>query len=288
MEKKRKALGRGLGALLPTAQGGEKSNENRVYLLCPVEKIQPNQYQPRKEFNDSKLEELVASIKESGVIQPLIVRKNKGGGNGYELIAGERRWRASQRAGLKEVPIVIKEASDQESLELAIVENIQRADLNPLEEAEGYKRLIEEFSYTQEELAARVGKDRATISNHLRILKLPDAVKREIVATNITLGHAKALLALESKEDIIEAQKRVIQKELSVRETEALIKQLKGSAKSDKNEKRENPDVVRLEERLMSLLGTKVRVIQKGKKGKIEIDYYSADELERLMQEIGL
>ena len=286
MEKKRKALGRGLGALLPDLDNINTSSGNRTYLLCPIEKIQPNKYQPRKKFDDSRLEELVSSIKESGVIQPLIVRKNKN--DGYELIAGERRWRASQKAGLKEVPVVVKEASDRESLEMAIVENIQRADLNPIEEAEGYKRLMEEFSYTQEALASRVGKDRATISNHLRILKLPLEVKREIVAARITLGHAKALLSLEKKSDILDAQKNIIKKGLSVRETEALAKKIKRGDLTRKKEVRKDPDLLRFEEKLMSLLGTKVRIIQKGKRGKIEIDYYSPDELERLAQEIGL
>ena len=286
MEKKRKALGRGLGALLPDLDNINTSSGNRTYLLCPIEKIQPNKYQPRKKFDDSRLEELVSSIKESGVIQPLIVRKNKN--DGYELIAGERRWRASQKAGLKEVPVVVKEASDRESLEMAIVENIQRADLNPIEEAEGYKRLMEEFSYTQEALASRVGKDRATISNHLRILKLPLEVKREIVAARITLGHAKALLSLEKKSDILDAQKNIIKKGLSVRETEALAKKIKRGDLTRKKEVRKDPDLLRFEEKLMSLLGKKVRIIQKGKRGKIEIDYYSPDELERLAQEIGL
>lgn len=285
MEKKRKALGRGLGALLPSLDTSTAS-ESRTYLLCPIEKIQPNRYQPRKEFDDSRLEELVSSIKESGVIQPLIVRKNQR--NGYELIAGERRWRASQKAGLKEVPVVVKEASDRESLEIAIVENIQRADLNPIEEAEGYKRLIDEFSYTQEVLASRVGKDRATISNHLRVLKLPLEVKKEIVAASITLGHAKALLSLEKKADILDVQKNILKKGLSVRETEALVKRIKRGELTRKKEIRKDPDILRFEEKLMSLLGTKVRIIQKGKRGKIEIDYYSPDELERLAQEIGL
>ncbi len=286
MEKKRKVLGRGLGALLPSLDNGNTVSGSRTYFLCPIEKIQPNQYQPRKTFDDSKLEELVLSIKESGVIQPLIVRKNQK--DGYELIAGERRWRASQKAGLKEVPVVIKDASDQESLEIAIVENIQRADLNPIEEAEGYKRLIEEFSYTQEILASRVGKDRATISNHLRVLKLPLEVKREIAAGNITLGHAKALLSLEKKGDLLDVQKDIIKKGLSVRETEALVKRIKRGDLPRKTEIRKGPDILRFEEKLMSLLGTKVRIIQKGKRGKIEIDYYSPDELERLAQEIGL
>ncbi len=285
-DKKRRALGKGLGALIPTPDESNVLPGKRTYIVCPIENIHPNKYQPRKVFDDAKLAELVNSIKEKGVIQPLIVRKS--GERNYELIAGERRWRASQKAGLKEVPVIIKDVSDQESLEIAIIENIQRADLNPIEEAEGYKRLIDEFSYTQEELATQVGKDRATISNHLRILKLPGDVKREITAGTITIGHAKALLSLERSEDIFDLKNRIIKKGISVRETEALAKSLRTEPKVRKTEQVDDSDIKRLEERLTTFFGTKARIAKKGEKGKVEISFYSLDELDRLIEVFGL
>lgn len=286
--KKRKALGKGLGALLPTNESAEVLTEGRVYLVCPIEKIRPNRFQPRKFFEDSQLSELVNSIKEKGIIQPLIVRSD--GDNEYELIAGERRWRAAQKAGLREVPVVVKDASDVESLELAIIENIQRAELNPIEEAEGYRRLIDEFSYTQEDIASRVGKDRATISNHLRVLKLPGDVKKDLSNGRISLGHAKALLSLEKEQEIIECKKKIISKGLSVREAEALAKRFKtDSAKKIKEkDEKSDPNIAILEDKLATFFGTKVQIRRSGRKGKLEIDFYSDEELEGLLERIGL
>ena len=284
-EKKRKALGKGLGALLPTGGATASIPGKRVFMQCPIEKITPNRYQPRKIFDETALAELTSSIKEKGVLQPLIVRSS--GNDSYELIAGERRWRASQRAGLQQVPVVLKEVSDRESLEIAIIENIQRADLNPVEEAEGYRRLMDEFSYTQEELAGKVGKERATISNHLRILKLPEEVKKDIADGLLSLGHAKALLGLEKRGEIIEAKKAVIKKGLSVREAEALVKRARQGSQKKKAATEIDNDLADLEERLKRHFGTKVRIARSGKKGKVEINFYSDEELDSLIEIIG-
>lgn len=284
-EKKRKALGKGLGALLPTGGTTVSISGKRVFMQCPIEKITPNRYQPRKIFEETALAELTSSIKEKGVLQPLIVRSS--GNDSYELIAGERRWRAAQRAGLQEVPVVLKEVSDRESLEIAIIENIQRADLNPVEEAEGYRRLMDEFSYTQEELAGKVGKERATISNHLRILKLPEEVKKDIADGLLSLGHAKALLGLEKRGEIIEAKKAVIKKGLSVREAEALVKKLRQGSQKKQPAAKIDKDLAGLEERLTRHFGTKVRIARSGGKGKVEINFYSDEELDSLIEIIG-
>lgn len=286
MEKKRKALGRGLGALLPATDTSSIIDSKKTYLLCPIEKIQVNPFQPRTVFDEAKLKELVDSVAEIGIIQPLVVRKH--GANGYELIAGERRWRAAQKVGLKEVPVVIKDVSDKESLEIAIIENIQRADLNPVEEARGYKRLMDEFSYTQEEMATRVGKERATISNHLRILKLPDKVLSAISEGLLSMGHAKALLSLGDENAILQAKKTIIEKGLSVREAEALSKSTPRTASNKEQHKRKDPDMAKLDERLTTHFGTKARVSKKGEKGKLEIEFYSLEELDRLIEVIGL
>lgn len=284
-EKKRKALGKGLGALLPTDGVSGSVSGKRVFMQCPIEKITPNPYQPRQIFEEKALAELVSSIKEKGVLQPLIVRS--AGNNSFELIAGERRWRASQKAGLKEVPVVIKEVSDRESLEIAIIENIQRAELNPIEEAEGYKRLMDEFSYTQEELAGKVGKERATVSNHLRILKLPDEVKKDIAAGLLSLGHAKALLGIEKSGEILEAKKEIIKKGMSVREAEALAKRTKQGSHKKKPAAKIDNDLAGLEERLKRHFGTKVKIVRSGGKGKVEISFFSDEELDSLIEIIG-
>ena len=286
MEKKRKALGKGLGALLPATDTSSIIDSKKTYLLCPIERIHPNPYQPREVFDDAKLKELVDSVREKGIIQPLIVRKK--GTNEYELIAGERRWRAAQKVGLKEVPVVIKDVSDKESLEIAIIENIQRADLNPVEEARGYKRLMDEFSYTQEEMATQVGKERATISNHLRILKLPEQVLSNISDGLLSMGHAKALLAIGDEKDLLAAKKIIIDKGLSVREAEALARKTPQTIKKKKEAGTKDPDMAKLDERLTSHFGTKARVTKKGSKGKLEIEFYSMDELDRLIEVIGL
>ncbi len=284
MAKKRPALGKGIGALLSSAaqEGGKK------YFSCPIEELKPHSQQPRKTFNDRKMAELVASIKEKGVIQPLVVRQVD---DSYQIIAGERRWRAAQQAGLDRVPVVIQDVSEKSALEIALIENIQREDLNPLEEAGAYQHLMESFDLLQEEVAKRVGKDRSTVTNALRLLRLPDQVKSDLAENRLSMGHARALLALENEDDMIEASQEVIRKKLSVRETEKLIKKIKNlfGAKPGRKtaEKRRDPNIIAVEDSLRQSLGTQVRLIDRGKDGRIEISYNSRDELERLISLLG-
>ena len=266
------ALGKGLEALLP-----EKGDE---VIKIDITKIVPNVHQPRKVFRDEALRELADSIKEKGVLQPVIVTRV--GDGTFRLIAGERRWRASQLAGLKKIPALVKDVSSQDSVEIALIENIQREDLNPMETAEAFDHLIREFRLTQETLSERVGKERATIANYLRMLKLPDEIKAYVNAGSIAMGHAKAILSIESKQKQIEAAKTIINLGLSVRAAEALCKKLAHPApKAKKQEKM--PEVVELEHKLVRALGTKVKIHHKGKKGSVEIEYYSLDELDRLV-----
>lgn len=280
---KRPALGKGIGALLDSAshEGGRK------YFLCPIEELRPHGCQPRKTFNDEKMAELVASIKEKGVIQPLVVRQVD---DYYQIIAGERRWRASQKAGLREVPVVIQDVSEDWALEMALIENIQREDLNPIEEAEAYQNLMENFNFTQEEMARRVGKDRSTVANAVRLLRLPERVREDVLLSRLSMGHARALLSLDNHEDLLEARDQVVQKGYSVRETEALVKKIKnfGLLSREKKIKVEDPQMVHLEGELKKSLGTQVRILPKGKGGKIEISYYSAAELNRLLEQLGV
>jgi ParB family chromosome partitioning protein len=269
------ALGKGLEALLP-----EKGEE---VIRIDIEKIIRNNQQPRKVFNDEALKDLSASIKEKGILQPVIV--SRVGDGTFMLVAGERRWRAAHLAGLKKVPALVKETSSQDSLEIALIENIQREDLNPMETAEALNKLSGDFNLTQEALSRRVGKDRATIANYLRILKLPDEIKAMISSESLSLGHAKAILALEGGKKQIEAAKQIVRDGLSVRATEALCKKLSGDTQP-KIKKKQNklPEVADLESRLQKALGTKVRIHHKEKRGKIEIEYYSLDELDRLLE----
>jgi ParB family chromosome partitioning protein len=267
------ALGKGLESLLP-----EKGED---IIRIEIEKIVPNKHQPRKIFKDAALKELSASIKEKGVLQPVIVSRN--GDGTFSLIAGERRWRAAAIAGLKKIPALIKNVSSQDAVEIALIENIQREELNAVETAEAFNRLLKEFSLTQEDLSQRVGKERATVANYLRILKLPDEIKALLNEDKISLGHAKALLSLEVKQKQMEAVKEIVKKGLSVREAEALCKRLSQPKQSVKK-KEKMPEVADLEHKLTSSLGTKVRLHHKDKRGKIEIEYYSLDELDRLLE----
>ncbi len=280
---KRPALGKGIGALLSSAtqEGGRK------YFLCPIEELRPHHNQPRKTFNDEKMAELVASVKEKGIIQPLVVRQTE---NHYQIIAGERRWRAAQKAGLREVPVVIQDVSEDWALEMALIENIQREDLNPIEEAEAYRNLMEGFDFSQEEVARRVGKDRSTVSNTLRLLRLPQGVREEVLVGRISMGHARALLSLEVDEDILEASHRVVEKQLSVRETEALVKKIKsfGMPKRPQAKKELDPELIHLAGEMKRALGTQVKIVPKAKGGKIEISYYSAQDLDRLLEVLGI
>jgi ParB family chromosome partitioning protein len=283
MATKRMALGKGLGALLPEFEQGEL----KTLLYCGIEEIVPNRSQPRKHFDESRLQELAESIKEKGILEPLIVRRIE---QGYELIVGERRWRAAQRAGLKEVPVLVKEAEGREALELSLIENLQRENLNPIEEAEAFKRLTEEFNVSQGDLATRLGKDRTTITNTLRLLKLPLEVRNQLLQNRITSGHARAILSLETKEKQKELCSRIIQKGLSVREAEAIAKRWSEKPKkkgpSDRRREELGSQMNSLQDSLRQYLGTKVRITPNGKRGKIEIEYYSNEDLERIIETI--
>lgn len=277
---KKTGLGKGMAALLPVVE-----EEGKKYFSCPVESIRPNRDQPRKRFKDAALEELAASIREKGIIQPLVVRPK---GDGYELIAGERRWRAAQKAGLYEVPVVIRDVSEDVALEMALIENIQREDLNAVEEATAYRELMEKFDLSQEELAKRVGKERSTVANFLRLLKLPDQVKHDIVEDRLSMGHARALLALDQAEKIREAREEVLRRHLSVRETEALVKRLRSPAVPRK-EKKPGIEMSYLLDRMKRHFGAKVEIRQTGKRGgKIEISFGDADELTRIVELMGM
>jgi len=273
------ALGKGIGALLTSAS----QDGRHKYFVCPVEELKPHHQQPRKTFNDAKMAELVASIREKGVIQPLVVRHT---GDHYQIIAGERRWRAAQKAGLKEIPVVIQDVSEDWALEMALIENIQREDLNPIEEAEAYRYLMSTFDLSQDEVARRVGRERPTVANALRLLRLPAAIQQDVITGQLTMGHARALLALESAARIKDARDQVVKKQFSVRQTEALVKKLKGGQEKVPRKTLIDPESADLAARLQRCLGTKVNIqpqARGGKGGKIEISYYSPEEFERLL-----
>jgi ParB family chromosome partitioning protein len=278
----KQALGKGLGALIPDLSALDDKEKKALGINdIELDKIVPNEYQPRKVFNDEKMKELAASIKEQGVIQPVIVHR---AGSGYQLIAGERRWRASRLAGLKTIPALVKEATKRELLEMALIENIQREDLNPLEAAEAYKRLQDEFKLTQEDLAKRVGKERSTVTNFLRLLGLPKEIKQELSTGALSMGHAKALLSLERVRDQMQAAVMIVKKGLSVREAEALAVRLKNPPKEKKA--RLSHELKSVEEKLKKTLGTKVSITAKSNGGRIVIEYYSVEELDRIVDTI--
>ncbi len=275
----KKGLGRGLEALIPSL-GLEESGAIKE---IPVDEIIPNPYQPRRSLHEESLEELAQSIREHGLIQPLIVTRDEESGK-YQLIAGERRWRAAMMAGLSTVPAIVKEVSPRQMLEIALVENIQRADLNPLEEAEAYRFLIEEFGLTQEEVAKRVGKSRAAVANTVRLLRLPPEVKKALAEGLITEGHARALLALPSPELQIKAMEKIIRQGLNVRQTEELVKKLQEPAGTFKGEV--HPEIRRLEERLQENLGTRVRLVKGARGGKLIIFFYSDEDFRLICERI--
>jgi ParB family chromosome partitioning protein len=329
---KRKALGRGLSALIPSlpsapppgepATGGDGEADvavhrppelggaamtaaavrapgnRREFFLCPIEEIRPARDNPRQRFDEQRLQELADSIRAQGLVQPLVVRlldaaelkaEQKRGepGGSFVLIAGERRWRAAQRAGLKEVPVVVKDVSATQAFELALVENLQREDLNPIEEAEAYRRLSDEFGYTQEELARRVGRERTTVANSLRLLKLPDKVRDQVATQKLSMGHARALLGLEDAERIELTADRIVAKELSVRQTEDLVRRTQredGQKPKKLPEGQKTPAVRDVEDRLQKALGVRVTLRPKdARSGVIEVHYHSLDELDGLI-----
>ncbi len=281
--RKKQALGRGLSALIPTTPETE-SDEVVNFLDCDITLIIPNRYQPRTIFSEDELSDLSKSIVEQGVIQPLIVRKAD---TGYELIAGERRLRASKMAGLEKVPVVIKDITDTEMLEMAIVENIQRENFSAMEEAEAYNRLMDEFNLTQDQVANRVGKSRSAVANFLRLRQLPPHIKNSINENIISMGHARALLSASDSAQQDNAWRIVIESGLSVRNTEKLIKKLKTDAEKEPEQlpAADSDDIyfTDVAGKLSSKLGTKVQIIRKGKKGKVEIEFYNDSDLDRLI-----
>ncbi len=275
----KKALGRGLEALIPKKVFEEKKGTGQQ---IPLSKLRPNPFQPRKVFRSEDLQELVQSVKERGILQPIVVRKK---GEGWEIIAGERRYRAAQKLGLLTVPAVEVTASDVESLELALIENLQRTDLNPLEEAEGYQRLQEEFNMTQEQIALKVGKDRATVANLLRLLKLIPEVRNLLSDGKLTAGHARVLAALATPQEQRKLAEKIVQQGLTVRDAERWLQNQKGPVKKAKpGGKAKDPNIANLEANLRNWLGTKVTVKPQGKqKGTVCFEYYSLDDLDRIL-----
>lgn len=270
----RHGLGRGLSALLPPVP-------SEVTTDLPVDAISPNPQQPRKDFNDEALKELSASLKQTGVLQPVVVRRH---GEGYQLIVGERRWRAAKIAGLTRIPAVVREATDAQSLELALVENLLREDLNPIEEAEAYQRLLAEFGWTQEDLAHRVGRDRSSVSNSLRLLKLPVMIQDDLRAGRLSMGHARALLALTEPGDLLKLREQILSHSWSVRATEQDVQRRRG--KPARRPKR-SPELASVEDMLRVSLATRVRVVGSERAGRIEIAYSSREELDRLVEAIA-
>ena len=273
-------LGKGMAALL---QVTETVDESKNYFICPIEKIRPNRNQPRKHFAADKLEELAASIREKGIIQPLIVTRKD---DGYEIIAGERRWRAAQKAGLHEIPVVIREATPDAVMELALIENIQRHDLNAIEEAQAYRSLVDNFSISQEDVARRVGKSRTTVTNALRLLKLPEDIQRDIVEERLSMGHARALLSLEADGLLEKARHEILHRQLSVRATEDLVRKLKINPHPAPPKRMQQPDLlmISLEEQLQKRFQSRVAIRKVGAKGgRLEIHFCDSDELTRII-----
>ena len=281
---KRPALGKGLSALIP-----DEPELRTTPTEVDIDRLSPNQFQPRGSVDDAKLEELTRSIASHGVIQPIVVRKV---GDRFEIIAGERRWRAAERAGLMRVPVVVKDVApgrDQSLLEIALIENIQREDLNPIDEALAYRRLTDDFQLKQEDIATAVGKDRASVANYLRLLKLPDEIRNEVASGRLSMGHARALLALANEADVLRVARDVIARSLSVRETESLVKRIVEGAESQAPVKPAAATDVHTraaEDRLKLLFGTRVRIVRRGAGGRIEIDFGSEDELIRIYEQM--
>lgn len=284
-KRKKLALGKGLDALIPDTDmmdSMELSSESKPFFECDIDLIQPNRYQPRVHFAADELTQLSESIKTQGILQPILVRRHE---IGYELVAGERRLRAAKLAGFKQVPVVVKDISDAEMLEMSIVENIQRENLNPIEEAEAYHRLMEEFGLTQDQAAGRVGKSRSAVANYLRLRQLPEPIKTSIFDGQISMGHARALLGAATPSQQNAAWRAVVQKGLSVRQTEVLIKRLKNAPQPAKmiGNSSEDRHIASVADNLSHRFGTKVQIKRRGKKGRVEIEFYSNEDLDRLL-----
>jgi ParB family chromosome partitioning protein len=281
MADKRPALGRGLSALIPDSPTPVASAADRS-LEIDTDLLRPNKFQPRTHVDDDRIEELSRSIRANGIIQPIVARKVE---QGYEIIAGERRWRAAQRAGLLKVPVVVRDIPEDRLLAVALIENIQREDLNAIEEAVAYRRLSDEFHLTQEQIADAVGKDRSSIANYVRLLRLPQEVRANVASNTLSMGHARALLALTDEASQLRVARDVVSRGLSVRETEAIVKK---AASPDEKKPKKTADVHTraAEEKLKMALGTRTRIVRKGKGGKIEIDFVNEDELHRLYERL--
>ena len=275
MVEKRPALGRGLSALIPDAPVAPERTFD-----VDIDLIRPNRFQPRTTMDGGRLEDLARSIRANGVIQPIVVRRAD---DGYEIIAGERRWRASQRAGLLKIPVVVREIPEDRLLAVALIENVQREDLNPIEEAHAYHQLAEEFHLTQEQIAESVGKDRSSIANYVRLLKLPHEVRESVASGGLSMGHARALAGIADEASLLRLARDVIAKQLSVRETEALIRKTTAPP-AEKTESPKDVHTRAAEEQLRFALGTRVRIVRKGKAGRIEVDFTSEDELQRIYE----
>lgn len=280
MADKRPALGRGLSALIPDAPLAPAASERA--LDVDIDLLRPNRFQPRTVMHDDRIEELARSIKSNGLIQPIVVRKAD---PGYEIVAGERRWRASQRAGLMKVPVVVREIPEERLLASALIENIQREDLNPIEEAQAYRRLADDYTLTQDQIAEAVGKDRSTVANVMRLLKLPREVRENLSAGALAMGHARALLSLPDESAQLQVSREVVSKNLSVRETEALVKKA-AEPPRPKEDPQKDVHTRAAEDKLRFTLGTRVRIVRKGKGGRIEIDFQNEDELQRLYEQL--
>jgi len=283
VKRKKVALGKGLAALIPEIE--EADERPKDFFYCDIELIRPNRFQPRIQFPKDELDDLCQSIKEQGILQPLLIHEDD---DGYELIAGERRLRAAKKAGLAQVPVIIKRISDSKLLELSIVENIQRANLNPIEESEAYHRLITEFNLTQDQAATRVGKSRSAVANFLRLRQLPEQIKASILDDSLTMGHARALLGVENSAQQLAAWRAVVKKRLSVRETEDLIRTLKDEKKKPKVARKNSEDrhLMSLADDLSRHFGTKITIKKRGQRGKVEIEFYSNDDLDRLIERL--
>ena len=275
----KRGLGRGLGALLSSTP-----TEEDALVEIGIDQVEPNPNQPRKSFESSSLDELTTSIRVSGVIQPIIVRP---AGNGYQLIAGERRWRAARQAGLDRIPAIVREASDAESLELALVENLLREDLNPMEEAEAYRQLLQQFGWTQEQLGQRIGRDRTSIANALRLHRLPDEIQADLRGGRLTMGHARALLALPTSAEQLKLRDEILAHDWSVRTTEDSIRAretVPATRRTPRRRRGHSPELAALEQSLQRALQTRVAIAGDGRRGKIEVTYANAEELERLTE----
>lgn len=282
----RKALGKGINALIPDFEKGVPEARPSIATDLLIDEISPNRLQPRNYFDDKKLNELMTSIKEHGVLQPVVVQKVD---SGFELIVGERRWRASKKLGLKKIPAVIREVNDTQSLEIAIIENIHRQDLNPIEEAEAYARLSNEFALTQEMVAEKVGKSRAAVANILRLLKLSRNIKEDLISEKISMGHARALLGLEESKQMETLRNEIVKQDLTVRQTESRVNKLKKGVLDKPITQKVNKDIFTkdLEKDLARRLGTKVDILPKKNGGKLIVTYYSDDDLERIQMLMG-